>query len=72
MKMAIVYNSCNCPATTFMMNSPPVDMTVKAVSGAPVSQALLYQDNYIENIYGQDCGKYSIRFEPPLSILQVA
>lgn len=67
--IAIVYNACNCPASTYMLNAQPVDMTIQAVIGAPEEQDLPYQDNYMEFIYGQDCGDYQISFTPPLALL---
>mgnify|MGYP007082949866 CR=1 FL=1 len=41
-----------------MMGKAPIDMTIEAVVGEPVKQDLPYQDNYMEFIYGQDCGDY--------------
>ena len=31
--MAVVYNSCNCPASTYIGNNPFLDMTIEAVIG---------------------------------------
>ena len=28
LQVAIVYNACNCPASTFMLNAQPVDMQI--------------------------------------------
>ena len=53
LKMSIVYNDCNCPASEFMTTiSPPAEMTTYAVSGPADVQTLPYFDNYMENIYG--------------------
>ena len=41
-----------------MSNAQPQDMVIEAVVGAPVDQSLTYQENYMEYIYGQDCGDY--------------
>ena len=42
LKLAIVYNSCNCPASMFMMNAPPISMSINAVNGSPETQDLPY------------------------------
>ena len=31
-----------------------------------------YQNNYMEFIYGQDCGEYDITFTPPLDLLAMS
>ena len=33
-------------------------------NAATVNQVLNYQTNYIEFVYGQNCGTYSVTFEP--------
>lgn len=40
--MSIVYNSCNCPATSFIDSLSPADMTIEAVVGATQTQELPY------------------------------
>ena len=67
--ISIVYNACNCPASEFIMTGNPSDMSIQAVVGVPVDQSLTYQENYMETIYGQDCGSYSITFTPELALL---
>lgn len=42
-------------------------MQIEAVIGTPTSQDLPYQNNYMEFIYGQDCGDYEITFTPDIS-----
>lgn len=39
-------------------------MTVASRSGGTETQALAYQENYVESAYDQDCGSYTIEFEP--------
>ena len=58
--ISVVFNSCNCPASTFIGNNPFLDMQIEAVVGAPKTQTLKYQENYMESVYGQDCGGYNI------------
>ena len=69
LKVAIVYNACNCPATEFIESVAPQDMTIEAVVGEPVVQELPYQKNLIEAIYNQDCGRYEIKTTPELPLL---
>ena len=33
--LSVVYNQCNCPASTFIGDQTPVDMTIEALVGAP-------------------------------------
>ena len=40
--MSVVYNACNCPASTFDGANPFDDMTIEAVHGATQVQTLLY------------------------------
>ena len=63
--MAFVYNSCICPESYFV-GEAPADMTIEAVVGAPVTQNLPYQYNWIESLYNQNCGSYSISMAPEL------
>ena len=70
LKVAIVYNGCNCPASYFIDSVAPADMTIEAVVGSPVKQNLPYQKNLIETIYTQNCGSYSITMEPSLLLLE--
>ena len=51
------------------MTGNPSDMSIQAVVGAPVDQSLAYQENYMETIYGQNCGSYGITFTPDLALL---
>ena len=46
-------------------------METKAVSGPVVVEPLPYYDNYIEYIYDQDCGTYSVTLEPVYSFLSI-
>lgn len=39
-------------------------MSVSSTSGGTETQALVYQENYVEFAFEQDCGSYSIEFEP--------
>ena len=39
-------------------------MSVSAMSSPLSTQTLPYMDNYIQFVYGQDCGTYSIALEP--------
>ena len=73
LELAIVYNSCNCPASQFMTEiAAPEDMVTWAVSGPDDSKTLQYYDNYMENIYDQNCGTYSVVLEPAYSFLTVS
>jgi len=49
--MSVVFNTCNCPASTFMGEIQPVDMRTKAVSGPADVVTLTYQENYMEFVY---------------------
>ena len=62
--MSVVYNSCNCPASTFSGNNPFSDMDIEAVVGATQTQTLNYQENYMESSYGQYCGSYELLSSP--------
>ena len=44
-------------------------MQTEAVNGPPNTQPIPYQNNYMEFVYGQDCGGYYIRFFPDLPFL---
>ena len=59
-----IMNGCNCPATTFVGDGQPEAMEVYAVSSPKQTKALAYQNNYIELVYGQNCGSYTLRVEP--------
>jgi len=61
----IITNSCNCPASYFMTaDVAPTAMTIDNGSGVTATQALGYVRNWIDFIYEQDCGTYSVKFEP--------
>ena len=64
--LRVITNSCSCPASYFKPES--VDsissMTVQIGNGTPETQVINYADNQIELLYGQDCGSYSVKFEP--------
>ena len=47
----------------------PRDMDTKAVSGPADVASLVYQENYMEFIYGQDCGSYTVTLSPTYSFL---
>ena len=49
----------------------PADMETWAVSGPVDVQALPYYDNYMEYIYDQNCGTYSVVLEPAYSFLSI-
>ena len=72
LQISIFYNECNCPASTFMENSAPTDMSTVAITGPDDVQTLGYQENYMEFTYSQNCGTYSIEFSPDYSFLQLA
>lgn len=40
--ISVVYNDCNCPASTFMGNNPFLDMEIEAVVGPTQTQELKY------------------------------
>lgn len=72
LQLSIFFNSCNCPASTFMGDIQPRDMVTKAVSG-PIDVAnLVYQENYMESIYEQDCGTYTVTLSPDYTFLALA
>ena len=72
LQMEIIYNACNCPASTFMDSvAAPNNMLTYAVSGPEDKQPLPYYDNYMENVYDQNCGSYSVVLEPDYSFLSV-
>lgn len=52
LKISVVYNACNCPASTYMGNNPFADMECMAIRDGPADQGLSYQENYMENVYG--------------------
>ena len=60
--MKIIYNACNCPASTFIGSYPPSDMTIQIKNIPSADQVLQYQNNYIEFVYEQDCGTYEVEF----------
>jgi hypothetical protein len=63
--MRIVTNSCNCPASYFMTaDISPTAMSMQVVNGVPATQAIGYVRNWIDFIYEQDCGTYTVKFEP--------
>lgn len=39
-------------------------MEIEAVVGPTQTQTLKYQENYMNSVYGQDCGSYSIDYYP--------
>ena len=47
-----------------MGNSGLSTISVNSVSGGSQAETLVYEENYIEKIYGQDCGSYTVSFEP--------
>lgn len=51
LQVAIVYNSCNCPASTYIGNNPFLDMEIMSVVGPTQTQELKYQENYMESVY---------------------
>ena len=61
--LRIIYNTCNCPVSTFTGDQPPTDMEIRVVNSPSSTQTLEYQRNYIEYVYGQDCGSYSVTLE---------
>ena len=72
LKLSIFYNGCNCPASTFTTEQQPRDMTTRAVSGPPDVASLDYQENYMEKVYEQNCGTYSVTLSPTYSFLTIA
>ena len=68
--MAVVYNACNCPASTYLGNDPFPDLEIEAVFGATQTETLIYRQNYIESVYNQDCGAYSIDYDPKLPFFE--
>ena len=49
--MRIIYNACNCPASTFIGDQTPSNVVMQVGNSATVHQALDYQTNYIEFVY---------------------
>ena len=47
-----IYNACNCPASYFLGTIQPADMRTKAITGPADVKTLVYQKNYMEDIYG--------------------
>ena len=45
-----------------MGTAAPSDIDVTSVSPGTATQALPYQENYVEYLYGQNCGTYSVSF----------
>ena len=39
-------------------------MEIEAVVGSAETQTLPFQENYIGQIYLQDCGHYEVKYEP--------
>jgi hypothetical protein len=60
----IIYNTCNCPASTYVGDAPVSDMQIYAVSTPTNNQVLAYQKNTMEMVYGQDCGGYTVTLQP--------
>lgn len=71
LKMAIVYNECNCPASNYFADSPPSDMTI-TVNGADQTQTLAYQYSDIEFTFEMNCGKYDVTLAPSKTFLTVS
>ena len=72
LQMAIVYNGCNCPASSFLdTTTAPANMETTAVTGPIVVNPLPYYDNKMEYIYDQDCGTYSVTLEPEYPFLSI-
>ena len=46
--ISVVYNDCNCPASTFTGQEPFPDLGIEAVIGPTQIEPLEYQTNYIE------------------------
>ena len=70
LKIAIVYNECNCPTSSFMANSPPSNMSTE-IGGADQTQTLDYQYNMMEYTYGQDCGEHDVVLTPSKPFLSL-
>ncbi len=47
-------------------------MITKAVSGPADDANLAYQENYMEKVYEQNCGTYSVTLSPTYSFLTIA
>ena len=71
-QLSVMYNECNCPASTFMANNPPPNFTIEAVVGASQSATLPYQQNYMEFSYKQDCGAYTTSISPTKSYVTLS
>ena len=50
--LKIIFNTCNCPASTFIGNLGPSAINVESISGGAQNQVLQYEKNYIEDVYG--------------------
>ena len=62
--MRIIYNGCNCPASRFTGDVTPRNMTIRVVNDPTDTQGGMdYQYNYMEYVYNQDCGPYSIELQ---------
>ena len=49
----------------------PRDMVTKAVSGPADIASLVYQENYMEYVYEQDCGTYTVTLSPTYTFLNL-
>ena len=63
--MSVVYNSCNCPASTFE-GIAFADMECSVTPDLIVEQPVEFQPNYMESVYEQNCGAYSLETSPSL------
>ena len=66
-----MYNKCNCPVSYFTAKQQPPDLVTKTVSGPADITTLTYQENYIEGIYKQNCGTYTVTLSPAYSFLSL-
>ena len=63
--MRIITNECNCPASSFIVaDINPTDMEISIGAGSAATQVIGYVNNWIEFVYEQDCGTYTVNFEP--------
>ena len=64
--MRIINNICNCPASYFIAADVGTinPMSIQVINGVADNQSINYVNNWIEFIYEQDCGTYTVDFEP--------
>ena len=67
--MQVIVDGCACDFSFYLGDQGPRDMNTDSVSGTPDSQIVINQDNFITMLYGQDCGKTTIKLDPEFAFL---